>query len=292
MNQTIRSESAQAVVMSQGAELSSLTDGAGTQYLWQGDPAYWKSRSPVLFPIVGGIRNKTAKTANGGTCRMERHGIVRHREFTLTDSTESSAEFTIRSSAETKNEFPYDFEFRVKYSLSGKTLTYAMTAVNRDKNVMPYFVGGHPAFRCPLLDVEQFEDYEVEFPEKEYAACPRALLDGLVDVNHRSVVLNNEKVFRLDRAWFAYDCQIFDQLKSRSATLRNPATGRGVRLDFPGFDYLILWTSKNGGPFMALEPWTGISTCTDEDDVFENKRGVKFLAPGEERTHAFTITLL
>jgi galactose mutarotase-like enzyme len=292
MNQTIHSGSVKAVIKSKGAELSSLTDETGTQYLWQGDPTYWKSQSPVLFPIVGSLRNKTARTANGGTCRMERHGAVRKREFTLTAGTESSAEFTIRSSEETRREFPYDFEFRVKYSLSGKTLTYAMTAVNRDRDVMPYFVGAHPAFRCPLLDGEKFEDYEVEFADKEFAACPRALLDGLVDVNHRQVVLNNEKVFHLDRAWFAYDCQIFDQLRSRSAALRNPATGRGARLDFPGFDYFIVWTSKNGGPFLALEPWTGISTCTDEDDTFEHKRGVKFLAPGEARTHSFTITLL
>lgn len=291
MNHTIHSECAQAVIKSKGAELSSLT-ASGTEYLWQGDPAFWASQSPVLFPIVGGLRNKTATAANGGVCHMERHGVVRKREFELTSGTESSAEFTIRSSEETKKEFPYDFEFRVKYSLSGKTLTYAMTAVNRDKNVMPYFVGGHPAFRCPLLDGEKFEDYVVEFSEKEYAACPRALLNGLADVNHRSVVLNNEKVFRLDRAWFAYDCQIFDQLKSRSATLCNPKTGRGVKVDFPGFDYFILWTSKNGGSFMALEPWTGLTTCTDEDDVLEHKRGVKFLAPGEERTHSFTITLL
>ncbi len=291
MNQTIRSGGMQAVIKSTGAELSSLT-ASGTEYLWQGDPQYWHSQSPVLFPIVGGLRNKTAATANGGTCHMERHGVVRKREFELTGSTESSAEFTIRSSEETKKEFPYDFEFRVNYSVEGKTLTYAMTAVNTGKDVMPYFVGGHPAFRCPLLDGEKFEDYVVEFAEKEYAACPRALLDGLADVNHRQVVLNNEKVFRLDRAWFAYDCQVFDQLHSRSAALVNPATGRGVRVDFPGFDYFILWTSKNGGNFMALEPWTGLTTCTDEDDVLEHKRGVKFLNPGEERTHAFTITLL
>ena len=292
MNQTIRSGGAQAVIKSLGAELSSLTDGAGTQYLWQGDPAYWKSQSPVLFPIVGGIRGKTASTANGGVCHMERHGVVRKREFTLASATESSAEFAILSSEETKREFPYDFEFRVRYSLSGKTLTYAMTAVNRGKDVMPYFLGGHPAFRCPLLDGEAFEDYVVEFSEKEFAACPRMLSDGLIDVDHRSVVLNNEKVFRLDRTWFAYDCQVFDQLKSRSATLRNPATGHGVHMDFSGFDYFILWTSKNGGPFLALEPWTGLSTCTDEDDILEHKRGVKFLQPGEERTHSFTITLL
>lgn len=291
MNQTIRSESAQAEINPLGAELFSLTGADGTQYLWQGDPAYWSSRSPVLFPIVGGLRGGKAESGKG-PCRMKRHGIVRHRGFTLTAGTESSAEFAIRSSQETREEFPYDFEFRVRYSLAGKTLTYAMTAQNRDTVPMPYFVGAHPAFRCPLLEGEKFEDYEVRFAEKEYAACPRPTPDGLVDVEHRLTVLNNERTLALDRTWFAYDCQIFDQLKSRSATLRNPSTGRGVRMDFEGFPYFILWTSANGGPFLAMEPWTGISTCTDEDDRLERKRGVLFLNPGEERTHAFTITLL
>jgi galactose mutarotase-like enzyme len=290
MDQVIRSDNAQAVIHSLGAELFSLTDADGTQYLWQGDPAYWKSRSPVLFPIVGSLRGGVAETAKG-PCHMNRHGIVRHREFKLITSTESSAEFAICSSEETRKEFPYDFEFRIRYSLDKKTLTVAMTAKNSDTSPMPYFVGAHPAFRCPLLEGEKFEDYVVEFAEKEYAACPRPTRDGLVDVNHRLVVLNNEKTFALDRTWFAYDCQIFDQLKSRSATLRNPATGRGVRLDFADFPYFVLWSSANGGPFLAMEPWTGLSTCTDEDDCLEHKRGVSFLEPGEEQTHSYTITL-
>lgn len=293
MIQKISSGTTTAEIKSFGAELTSLKDTEGTQYLWQGDPDYWGSQSPVCFPIVGSIRDKEAVAGGNRTCHMERHGIVKNMEFTLKDSTEDSAAFSVTSTPESKERFPFDFELQVKYSLSGKTLTIAYTVTNKDNVPMPFFLGAHPGFNCPMFEGESFEDYVVEFDQKEYACCPRSLKkSGLVDVDHRTLILNNEKTFPLDRTWFSYDCQIFDQLKSKSAKMYNPKTGRGVRLDYPGFDYVVVWSSKNGGNFVAVEPWTGMSTCSDEDDIFEHKRGVKILQPGETQTLSFTITLL
>lgn len=292
MNQIIQSSCASAEIKTLGAELTSLKDSDGTQYLWQGDPAYWSGQSPVLFPIVGSIRDKKAVAGGGKACNMERHGVVRKMEFRLLESTKDSATFSVCSNEETRQRFPYDFELRVKYTLREKTLTMAFTVINRDTEPMPFFVGGHPAFCCPLLPDEAFEDYVVEFAQKEYANCPRPLKNGLTDVEHRTLILNNSKTFPLDRTWFSYDCQIFDQLKSRSTKLYNPKTGRGVRVDFPEFEYLVVWSSKNGGDFVALEPWTGLPTCTDEDDVLEHKRGVKVLAPNASQTLSFDMTLL
>lgn len=293
MNQKIKSESASAEIKLMGAELTSLTDSEGTQYLWQADPAYWGSQSPVLFPIVGSLRDKKATIGGNKTCNMDRHGIVKKMEFRLVDSTENSATFSVHSTPESKEKYPYDFEFQVKYSLCGKTLTTSYTVINKDNEPMPYFVGAHPGFSCPIFEGEAFEDYVIEFPEKEYACCPRSVKStGLIDVEHRTVILNNEKVFPLDRTWFSYDLQMFDQIKSRSAKLYNPKTGKGVKLDFPGFDYLVVWSSSKGGNFVAVEPWTGTCTCTDEDDIFEHKRSVKILAPGETQTHSFDTTLL
>lgn len=291
MNQIIKSGCASAEIKSLGAELTSLRDGEGTQYLWQGDPAYWSGQSPVLFPIVGSIRGQKA-VAGGMPCRMERHGVVRKMEFVLAESTENSATFRVGSNEETRQRFPFDFALQVKYTLREKTLTTAFTVTNNDRVAMPFFVGGHPAFCCPLLAGETFEDYVVEFEKKEYANCPRPNRDGLVDVEHRTLILNNSRVFPLDRTWFSYDCQIFDQLKSRSVKLYRPETGHGVQMDFSGFEYLVVWSSSKGGDFVALEPWTGLATCTDEDDVLEHKRGVKILAPGASESISYDVTLL
>lgn len=293
MNQKIESDLASAEIKSFGAELTSLMDNEGTQYLWQGDATYWGSQSPVLFPIVGSIRDKKATIGGNKTCYMDRHGIVKKMEFSLMDSTENSATYSVSSTAESKEKYPYDFELQVKYSLCGKMLTIAYTVINKDKEPMPYFVGAHPGFNCPLFEGESFEDYVVEFDQKEYACCPRSVkTTGLIDVEHRTLILNNEKTFPLDRTWFSYDLQMFDQLKSKSAKMYNPKTGRGVKLDFSGFDYLVVWSSKNGGNFVAVEPWTGTCTCSDEDDIFEHKRGVKILAPNASQTHSFDVTLL
>lgn len=292
MNQKLQSESAAAEIKSFGAELTSFKDSEGTEYLWQSDPAFWGGQSPILFPIVGSIRDKKAIVGGNKTCNMERHGLVRKSEFTLVSSTKDSATYSISSTPETKERFPYEYELQVSYTLRAKTLTVAFTIMNKDSEPMPYFVGGHPGFRAPLFEGEAFEDYVVEFERKEYANCPRALTSGLIDVEHRTLILNNSNTFPMDRTWFSYDCQIFDQLKSKSAKMYNPKTGRGVKLDFPDFDYIVVWSSKNGGNFVAVEPWTGLCTCSDEDDIFEHKRGVKILAPGATDTLSYDITLL
>ncbi|NLJ31555.1 MAG: aldose 1-epimerase family protein [Clostridiales bacterium] len=292
MNTTIKSNSASAEIKSFGAELTSIKDGEGTQYLWQGDPAYWSGQSPVLFPIAGNLRGKKATAGSGKACHMERHGVVRKMEFSLLENTGDSATFSVHSNQETRQRFPYDFEFQVKYTICEKSLTMSFTATNRDSEPMPFFVGGHPAFNCPLFEGESFEDYVVEFEKKEYANCPRPTKDGLVDVEHRTLILNNSNTFPLDHTWFSYDCQIFDQLKSRSVKMYNPKTGRGMRVDFPDFEYLVVWSSKSGGNFVAIEPWTGISTCSDEDDALEHKRGVKILPPNASQTFSIMMTLL
>jgi len=288
-------ENAEAVVRfdTKGGGIISIKDADGLEYLWQGDAAYWSGQAPVMFPICGSLRNKTAAIGNGMTCSMERHGFAKKMEFTLIEKTEDSITFSLKSSEDSKTMFPYDFELRIKYLLKGKTITTSYTVLNLNSVPMPYFVGGHPGFNCPLLDGENFGDYIVQFEKPETALCPESIPStGLVNVDNRLQVLDNESVLPLKHSYFDVDALIFDSLISRSAKMVNPATGKGIQVDFPGFDYFILWSSSNNGPFIALEPWTGISTCNDESDVFEEKRGVKILPPNESETLAFDITIL
>jgi galactose mutarotase-like enzyme len=276
-----------------GGTIVSIQDSEGLEYLWQGDATYWSGQAPVMFPICGSLRNNKASIGEKMTCTMDRHGIVRKLEFTFLRQTTDSITFSIRSSDELKIKFPYDFELQITYTLKNKTITTAYQIINLDSKPMPYFIGGHPGFNCPLLPGEQFEDYIVEFEKPEIAACPESVpATGLVNVGNRLPVLDHEAVLPLKHSYFSVDALIFDQLKSRSATLTNPSTGKGVKLDFAGFDYFILWSTSNEGPFVALEPWSGISTCNDESDVFEEKRGVKILPSKESAVHAFSITIL
>lgn len=276
-----------------GGEIVSIKDHDGLEYLWQGDPAYWTGHAPVMFPICGSLRNKTASIGNGMTCNMERHGLVRKREFLYQGQTKDSITFSISSDDELKSRYPYSFELQITYTLKGNTITVSYKVLNHDSEPMPYFIGGHPGFNCPLQKGEQFEDYAVEFEKAETADCPESIpATGLVNVDNRLSVLKNEAVLPLKHSYFNIDALIFDNLKSRSAKLINHKTGRGVRLDFTDFPYFILWSSSNNGPFIAMEPWSGISTCNDESDIFEEKRGVSILPPHQWEVHSFDITIL
>ena len=274
-----------------GGELTSLRRG-GLEYLWQGDKAYWSGQAPVLFPIVGSLRNKQIITASGKLCRMERHGIARKKEFILTEKGDSSVSFLLRSDSETKERYPYEFELEIRYTLTGNTLTTQYTVFNTDQGVLPFQIGGHPAFRCPLEEGERFEDYAVEFEFPETADCPSPdPSTGVVDLNLRRSILKNKPVLKLSHRLFEKDALIFDRLRSRQVKLCHQKIERGVRMEFDDFDYFLLWSSANNGPFVALEPWTGLAACTNEGNLFEQKRGVILLSPGQKRSFQYTIEL-
>jgi galactose mutarotase-like enzyme len=275
-----------------GGELTSVRR-AGLEYLWQGDQTYWGGQAPVLFPIVGSLRNQQAVTESGKICRMERHGIARKMEFAFKEQSEHSVSFLLHSNSETKERYPYEFILEIQYTLDGDSLTTRYTVSNEDREVLPFQIGGHPAFRCPLEEGERFYDYVLNFEFPEMADCPSPdPSTGLVHLERRRSVLKNESVLRLDHRLFENDALIFDSLRSRTVKLYHPVTGRGVRMEFHDFNYFLLWSSANGGPFVALEPWSGLATCSDEGDVLEKKRGVILLPPGQKKSFHYTIELL
>ncbi len=190
--------------------------------------------------------------------------------------------------------YPYDFKFTLGYSVEGRKLTVSYKIKNTGDVSMPFFIGGHPAFNCPLLEGESYTDYEVQFAEEEYANLMYPLESELtlLDEDKRRVILDHEKVLKLDQSLFLHDGLVFDQLSSRSLTYVNPKTGKGLKLDFADFKNLVIWSAVKPAPFIALEPWNGFSTKSSEDDIFEHKVNVQTAAPGEEKEYSFSITLL
>lgn len=276
-----------------GGTMTSIKDTDGTEYLWQGDKKYWSGQAPVLFPICGSIRNDHAFLRNGKETRMPRHGLIRKKEFSLAGKTDTSITFSIENTAEMLEQFPYAFRVQTNYSLRGKSIVVTYTVENRSAEPMPFQIGGHPGFNCPLRDGESYEDYYLKFEEKENCTVPTQLPEsGLVDTQHRTAFLKDTDTLDLRHDLFHVDAITLDELKSRSVRLLSRKSSGGVRLDFPDFPILILWSSANDGPFIALEPWHGISTCTDESDIFEEKRGIVTVAPGEQKSFQFTITVL
>lgn len=289
MQYTIQSGAVRVQVTEKGAMLTSVQKD-GVEYLWQGDPAYWAGQAPVCFPICGTLIGDRA-VAFGKPCAMRRHGIARISPFSLEKHGANEVSFVQVSDENTRAMYPFDYRLRVRYVVLADRLTCIYEVQNTGGGPMPFVIGGHPAFNCPLLPGEDFSDYAVTFDKPiEQAALRPDVHTGLVDVEKRFSVLQSGRL-ALTHELFVQDALIFDRIAAKSATLMGPG-GRGVRLDFQDFDNLLVWSSANGGPFVALEPWSGISNCSDEDEVLEHKRGMTVLSPGEVSVFHYTITLL
>ena len=285
----ISSAAVTVVCLQEGAMLHSLVKD-GVEYLWQGDKEHWGGQAPVCFPIVGVLKGGKAN-AFGKPCEMKRHGVARINPFEIKEQGPNSVCFVQKSSEKTKKEFPFDYLLQIKYTVLGNSVTTEYTVKNTGNCKLPFQIGGHPAFNCPLESGERFEDYSVKFDKVLNHPCLRPdIHSGIIDISKRYDVIKNSNEIKMDHSLFVDDAMVFDGIKSKSATLS--AGGRGVQIDYQDFDNLLIWSSANGGDFVALEPWTGISTCSDESDAFENKRGITVLEPGKEASFKFKITLI
>lgn len=281
-----------------GGALSSIKDKDGIEYLWQGDPTYWSGQAPVLFPICGSVRNDTVLYDNEDGSQKEgkipRHGLVRKKEFTLVEQTDNSVTFAIEDDEEMYANYPYHFRLEITYTVTGKTIRTQYKIYNKEsEKSMPYFIGGHPGFNCPLLDDEVYEDYYLEFEKPETCTVPKPFPEtGMLDLKDRNSWLNNQKEIDLNYDFFSYDAVTLDELESRIVALRSRKHDKGLKLDFKEFPNLIVWSTLNKGPFIALEPWSGLSTSIEEGDRLEDKKDVKIIKPSDFDQIGFDIEIL
>ena len=283
-----------AAVDPMGAQLLSLQLD-GCEYLWQGDPRFWARRAPVLFPIVGSLRDGRAESVQG-SCVMGRHGIARNYEHAVVDRAAdgSSVTFELRDSDETRAAYPYGFKLNMTYAITGEaTLSQTFRVTNTGDATLPFCVGGHPAFNVPVGDAvdEAFEDYVLKFARPWSCTLPVIGEDGLMNWDNAFECPQGSDTVALTHASFAHDALMFTDVPDSVLTLLGTKSGHGVRVDFPGFPYIGVWSAANDAPFVALEPWSGHTTAHDEDDVFEHKRGVTLLTPGETDERTFHLTL-
>ncbi len=285
---TISDGNLTARVDSKGAQLMGLALG-GAEYLWQGDERWWPRRAPVLFPIVGVIRDGHATSAQGDVT-LGRHGLARNYEHAIVEETPSSVTYELASTPETREKFPYDFRLNMSYSLADGKLEQAFTVTNTGSVPLPHTLGAHPAFNVPMPGCEDgFDQYELRFTRPWTCDAPGITPEGYHDFQHTHRVVDGTDSLPLSHKLFSDLLTVtLVDVPDSTATLVGPA-GHGVTLEFPGFGYLGVWSANETAPFVAVEPWVGCATALDESDVFEDKRGMMVLQPGESATHALTI---
>ena len=287
MIHTIQNEHITATASEIGAQLQSIIYD-NNEYLWQADPAYWAYSAPILFPIVGKLKGGALLTDTGKYI-IENHGICRGRTFKLSEKTDSSVIFSLKSGEETKKVYPYDFELLVTYKLVGKSLITKLDVRNDCVNDLFFSIGGHPAFNCPLVSGETFEDYEIKLNKKEIVGNRIITQDGMIS-GKTSPFFNDSDIISMDYEHFRkHGTLIFKNLNSTEATLRSKKSGKGVTLGFEGFQYFAVW-AKPGAPFVCLEPWQGICDSSFYSGNFQGKTGTIEIAPDEVFSCEFSIS--
>ena len=265
-------------VASKGAELKSvLHKDFGIEYLWGADPAYWAKTSPVLFPIVGALKNNTY-SYKGIDYTLPRHGFARDKEFKLVDQQNASLTLSIESDSDTLAMYPFPFIFSILYTLTKDELKVAYRVQNTGNDTMFFSVGGHPAFKVPLVDVTSYEDYRLVFEARETVSHWPISSDGLIETNPKPL-LDESAVLPLSKALFAKDALVLKHLKSHFVQLTSDKTPHGLQFSFTGFPYLGLWATP-GADFLCIEPWCGIADSVNSDQQLEHKEGIRHLPAG------------
>ena len=290
MRFTLSNASLQAAVQTRGGELVSLRDWDGTEYIWQGDPAFWSGQNPILFPIVGSLRDGRAGI-EGQSFEMGRHGFARQSEFLPVEQGGDFLVLELRESPETLARYPFPFRLQVRHQLLEDGFSTAFAVENPGESPLPFCIGAHTAIRCPLFEGERFEDYALSFDRLEDGDTLLLTPQGLLRDGRTEPAFRDGRLPLDYSAFQRLDTYIFQGLASHRVKLWKQETGRGVALDFRQFPMVAFWT-KPGAPFLCMEPWHGCAAYENESGSFQDKPHIITLAPGERKELAYAFTLL
>ena len=281
-----KNEHLEVSISEKGAELQSVQLD-GLEYLWQADPNYWAKHSPVLFPIIGELKDGKY-IFDDKEYYLPRHGFARDHNFEATQTDDTSVIFTLRSTAETLAVYPFQFVFQVQYEIKEKTLFCSYKVENVDDKEMYFSVGGHPAFRVPLNDHLQYDDYILAFDKD--TILKRFILDNGLTKNDTETIVVDDKKLKLKSSLFYNDAIVLKHINSTEIKLYSDNDPQGLNFRFEGFPYFGIWAAKNA-PFVCLEPWCGIADNIDHNYQLINKEGINQLAAGATWKRTWSVEL-
>ena len=280
---TLSNSQISVAIKTLGAELCSIKNKLNREFMWEGNPNFWGKHSPVLFPIVGTLKNNTFYH-NDTKYTLTRHGFARDMEFELIEKTEDSATFSIQSNSATLPNYPFEFELQIQYTLINTTVEIDYKVVNKDNSEIPFSIGAHPAFALP----SSFEDYSLDF-EKVEPLEYTLLENDLVSQQTEKIHTDSNKV-PLTYELFKRDALIFKKLQSNSITIIKKEKPI-LKVHFQDFPSLGIWT-KVGAPFICIEPWFGYSDTTESNGNLFEKEGVIVLEANANFQAKFSIEIL
>jgi len=277
-------------IKSLGAELTGIRSNREfLEYLWQGDPKWWAGQSYILFPIIGGLVDGRY-TIDGKSFEMKAHGFARTLEFEVAEQSETRLVLHLGQSAITLAQYPFAFDLFVSYELDGISLRHGMRVVNRSDVTLPFSLGAHPGFNCPLLPGEKMSDYRMDFELNE-TLTRRNKRNGLL-TGEVAPFLENACTMPLDHALFKQDAAILKGVRSNWLEIRNACNSHVIRVGLSGFTDLGIWSAANDAPFVCIEPWFGVDSTQGDDPAFEKKEGLIWLDAGKTFDCAYDMSFM
>lgn len=288
---TLKNEVLTVTVSDHGAELQSIRKGE-TEYLWQGDPAYWGRRSPVLFPIVGSVWEKRYRV-DGKEYELGQHGFARDMDFTLVCASDTEVRYRLESDEETLKKYPFRFVLEIAYRLHGNSLDVIWEVVNPSDGELYFQIGAHPAFIYPDYDPEKRERGFFVFDRKDGLECIRIMEKGCVDaLTKHPLVIPEDGRLPIERDTFdAIDTiMLQDSQIGRVDMLRaDGSPWLSLRFDAP---VVGIWSPPGKvAPFICIEPWYGRCDRAGYEGEYKDKDWMNHLAPGEKFSSVYTIEI-
>ncbi|EDP7499117.1 aldose 1-epimerase family protein [Listeria monocytogenes] len=273
-----------------GAELTRIFHkDTGLEYLWNADSKFWGRHSPVLFPTVGRLVEDTY-LVDGKPYHLGQHGFARDRDFQVIEQTEKSVRFELDADEDSLAVYPYKFKLSIIYTIEKNTVAVSYEVENTDNKRIYFSIGAHPAFNLPLTDGTKFEDYYLDFGTEENLET--LCLEGPYRSGEiKKVVDKPAQYLPLSYDLFKNDALIFEALKQKEMTIKSDKTPHFVKVSFPEFPFVGVWTAKPGTPFLCIEPWYGIADGAGESVELRDKAGIEHLEPEAVFASEYEITV-
>lgn len=276
-------------VDSMGAELKSLKDVAsGTEYMWNADPQYWKRTSPVLFPLVGGLKDGKFRL-DGKEYQMGQHGFARDMEFQLKSQVASEIWFTLESNEETLEKYPYSFALEIGYELVDRTVVVKWRVKNPETGRMYFSIGGHPAFLCPIDEGTKQSEYKLLFDKKDQIVSS-CLEGGLL--NDRTMVYTlQDGILPVTETLFDADALVVEEHQAQRVSLVKPDGTPYLTVDFDAPLFGIWSPPGKNAPFICIEPWYGRCDRVNFSGDWKEREWIEVLEAGETFSADYRITI-
>lgn len=286
----LKNEQLSIIVSEKGAELQSIKDANGKEYLWQGDPQYWNRRSPILFPLVCSVNNDTYRV-DGKEYHLPRHGFARDTDFTLIYQSDRKVTFALESSEETKKVYPYDFMLSVSYVLDENKIGVIWHVHNTDTREIHFQIGGHPAFNVPDMNPGEDQQGRIRLDNTNPMDALHSYLDGSHEMDEVPFIEVEDGVMEFSNNTWRNDSIKIHKCQLHRAELLNKACKAEVTVEFRT-PVVAFWSPYGKqAPFVCIEPWYGIGDPRGFDGEFKDKPLMNHLQPGASFMSRYTITI-